>query len=91
MERRAALERLVRRGDPVLRLVHSHLGSPVAMVESAWELVLEGVVAKWSGSRYCGGRSPLWRKLVLRRPETGWRVEEGPERQRCSTRRHVAS
>jgi bifunctional non-homologous end joining protein LigD len=79
-ERRAVLERVVRPADPVLRLVHSHRGAPDAMVASAWDLGLEGVVAKWAGARYVGGRSPLWRKLVLRRPERGWRVEYGPRR-----------
>lgn len=79
-ERRAVLERTVRPGDPVLRLVHSYQGDPAAMVESVDELGLEGVVAKWVGTRYVGGRSPLWRKLVLRRPDRGWRVEGGSRR-----------
>lgn len=35
----------------------------------------EGVVAKWEGAPYQGGRTPLWQKLVLRRPDRGWRVE----------------
>jgi bifunctional non-homologous end joining protein LigD len=75
-ERRSVLERVVRPGDPVLRLVHSYQGDPGAMVASVDELGLEGVVAKYQGARYTGGRSALWRKLVLRRPERGWRVEE---------------
>jgi bifunctional non-homologous end joining protein LigD len=79
-ERRVVLERVVRPGDPVLRLVHAHQGDPNAMVASAWELGLEGVVAKWAGSRYVGGRSPLWQKLVLRRPDRGWRVEGEEQR-----------
>src|SRR5262249_26098433 len=84
-ERRAVLERIVRPGDPVLRLVHSCLGDPADMVESVNELGLEGVVAKWAGARYTGGRSSLWRKLVLRGPERGWRPRIHP---RPSYREH---
>jgi hypothetical protein len=63
---------------PALRPVHYIEGAPEPMVESVRELKLKGVVAKWSGSLYKGGRSPLSQKLVLNRPMTGWRVEEGP-------------
>jgi ATP-dependent DNA ligase len=45
-------------------------------VESAKELGFEGVIAKYSGARYQGGRTSLWRKVILRRPEKGWRVGE---------------
>ena len=76
VERRVVLERVVRLDDPVLRPVHVHQGDPAAMVESAWDLRLEGIVAKWAGARYTGGRSSLWRKLVLRRADRGWRVEQ---------------
>jgi bifunctional non-homologous end joining protein LigD len=75
-ERRAMLERVLQPGDPVLQLVHSHQGAPEAMVESVRELGLEGVVAKYSGAPYQGGRTAFWQKLVLNRPTTGWRVEE---------------
>jgi hypothetical protein len=66
----ARLERVVRPGDSVLRLVHVHRGDPTAMVESAWELGLEGVVAKWAGSRYVGAVGAL-AKVDRRRPERG--------------------
>jgi hypothetical protein len=62
-------------GRPALGPVHYVEGSPASMVKSVLKLGLEGVVAKYAGSRYVGGRSALWRKLVLRRPDRGWRVE----------------
>jgi len=51
-------------------------------VDAVKELELEGVVAKYDGAPYIGGRSALWRKLVLRRPTRGWRVVEGAPRRR---------
>ena len=33
-------------------------------------------VAHWSCWGWRGDRTSLWRKLVLRRPERGWQVEE---------------
>jgi bifunctional non-homologous end joining protein LigD len=77
LERKALLQRVLGRGNGAIRPVHFSESEPEAMVESVSELGLEGVVAKWSGSLYRGGRSPLWRKLVLRRPTKGWRVEQG--------------
>jgi bifunctional non-homologous end joining protein LigD len=74
-ERKRLLGTLLRPDDQVLREVHSVEGSPEPMVHAVNELGLEGVVAKWSGSPYRGGRSQLWQKLVLRHPTTGWRVE----------------
>lgn len=65
VQRRAVLERVLGPGDPVLRLVHSHRGAPEAMIASAWDLGLEGVVAKYSGAPYRGGRTSLWQKLIL--------------------------
>jgi hypothetical protein len=62
-------------GDVTLRPVHVHDGDPMAMVESVKELGLEGVVAKYAGAPYQGGRTSLWQKIVLRRPGKGWRVE----------------
>ena len=72
---RKALLRSVLGGDGVVKPVHFIEGEPEPLVESAWELGLEGVVAKYSGAPYQGGRTSLWQKLVLRRPEKGWRVE----------------
>jgi len=46
------------------------------VVESAKERGPEAVVANYAGAPYQGGRTSLWRKLVLRRPEKGWGVEE---------------
>ena len=74
--RKALLRSVVGAGVGVLKPVHFIEGEPEALVESAKELGLEGVVAKYSGAPYQGGRTSLWRKLVLRRPEKGWRVEE---------------
>jgi bifunctional non-homologous end joining protein LigD len=76
VERKQALARVLGRGDVTLRPVHVHDGDPTAMVESVKELGLEGVVAKYAGAPYQGGRTSLWRKVILRRPEKGWRVEE---------------
>ncbi len=56
--------------------VHFVADVPEAMVESVRELGMEGVVAKYTGAPYQGGRTSLWQKLVLRRPAKGWRVEE---------------
>jgi bifunctional non-homologous end joining protein LigD len=75
-ERKAQLAALLGDGDDVLRPVHSIEGTPEPLVESVRELGLEGVVAKYSGAPYQGGRTSLWQKLILRRPTTGWRVEE---------------
>jgi ATP-dependent DNA ligase len=82
-ERKRLLASFLVPGDPVLRGVHSIESEPAALIESVRELGLEGVVAKWAGARYTGGRSPLWRKLVLRRPTSGWRVEETGRRRRA--------
>ena len=49
----------------------------LVLVRVAKELGLEGVVAKYTGAPYQGGRTSLWRKVILRRPEKGWRVERG--------------
>jgi bifunctional non-homologous end joining protein LigD len=75
-ERKSVLQSAVRRGHGALRPIHFVEGSPAALVAAVNELGLEGVVSKWSGSRYVGGRTSLWQKLILRRPEKGWRVEE---------------
>lgn len=75
-ERKALLSTLLGRGDHALRPVHFIEGAPEAMVESAKELRFEGAVAKYAGAPYQGGRISLWQKLILRRPEKGWRVEE---------------
>ena len=56
--------------------VHYIEGAPEPLIETVKELGLEGVVAKYSGAPYQGGRTSLWQKLILRRPEKGWRVEE---------------
>lgn len=79
-ERKALLASVVGRGDAVVKPVHFIEGAPATMVESVRELGLEGVVAKYSGAPYQGGRTSLWQKLVLRRPEKGWRVEESASR-----------
>ena len=60
----------------MLKPVHFIEGAPEPLVESAKELGFEGVIAKYVGAPYQGGRTPLWRKQVLRRPEKGWRVQE---------------
>jgi len=75
-ERKARLAQVLGVGDEVLRPVHSVEGSPEPLVDSVCELGLEGVVAKYNGAPYQGGRTALWQKLILRRPTTGWRVEE---------------
>ena len=75
-ERKVLLSTLLGRGDVALRPVHFVEGAPGAMVESAKELCFEGVVAKYSGAPYQGGRTSLWQKLTLRRPEKGWRIEQ---------------
>jgi bifunctional non-homologous end joining protein LigD len=75
-ERKSALARVLRRGDSTLRPVHFIAGPPDSMIAAVDDLELEGVVAKWEGVPYQGGRTPLWQKLVLRRPTKGWRVEE---------------
>ena len=74
-ERKALLSTLVGKGDAVVKPVHFIEGAPETMVESVRDLGLEGVVAKYSGAAYQGGRTSLWRKLVMKRPTTGWRVE----------------
>lgn len=58
----------------MLKPVHYIEGDPAPMLASVRELGLEGVVAKYSGAPYQGGRTSLWQKLVLRRPEKGWLV-----------------
>ena len=75
-ERKVLLGRVLGAGDSVLRPVHYIEGDPAPMVASAKELGLEGIVAKYSGAPYQGGRTSLWQKLILRRPEKGWRVEK---------------
>jgi len=79
-ERKDVLRCVLGRGRPALQPVHYVEGSPEPMVASVQELGLEGVVAKYTGAPYQGGRTSLWQKLVLRRPEKGWRVEEGSGR-----------
>ena len=76
-ERKVLLGRVLGAGDAVLKPVHFIEGTPGPLVESARELGFEGVIAKYSGAPYQGGRTSLWRKVILRRPEKGWRVE-GP-------------
>jgi bifunctional non-homologous end joining protein LigD len=75
-ERKVLLGRVLGAGDGVVKPVHFIEDGPERLVESARELGLEGVVAKYAGAPYQGGRTSLWQKLVLRRPEKGWRVEE---------------
>jgi ATP-dependent DNA ligase len=58
----------------VLKRVHYIEGAPELLVERVKELGLEGVVAKYAGAPYQGGRTSLWRKLVLRQREKGWQV-----------------
>jgi hypothetical protein len=55
--------------------VHFISGPPDPLIASVDDLELESVVAKYAGAPYQGGRTSLWRKLVLRRPEEGWRIE----------------
>jgi bifunctional non-homologous end joining protein LigD len=74
-ERKALLGHVLGGGDAVLKPVHFIEGAPELLVESARELGFEGVIAKYSGAPYQGGRTALWRKVILRRPEKGWRVE----------------
>ena len=76
-ERKALLGSVVGTGVGVLKPVHFIEDEPEALVESARDLGLEGVVAKYAGAPYQGGRTSLWRKLLLKRPTTGWRVEPG--------------
>jgi bifunctional non-homologous end joining protein LigD len=75
-ERKRLLHRVIRPGSGCVQPVHVVDGHPDRLVESAKELGLEGVVAKYRGAPYQGGRTSLWQKLVLRRPEKGWRVEQ---------------
>jgi hypothetical protein len=75
-ERKALLTKLIGAGDAAVKPVHFIAGASDPMVESVRELGLEGVVAKYAGAPYQGGRTSLWQKLVLRRPEKGWRVEQ---------------
>jgi bifunctional non-homologous end joining protein LigD len=77
-ERKKVLAEILGPGAPILRPVHFISGPPDPLIASVDELELEGVVAKYEGAPYTGGRSTLWRKLVLRRPTSGWRVEEIP-------------
>ncbi|MGZ3460083.1 MAG: ATP-dependent DNA ligase [Archangium sp.] len=74
-ERKALLSAVLGAGDAVLKPVHFTEGTPEPLVESVKELGFEGVVSKYLGAPYQGGRSSLWKKLVLRRPEKGWRIE----------------
>ena len=53
------LARVLGRGDAVLKPVHFIEGAPEAMVENVQELGLEGVVAKYTGAPYQGGRTSL--------------------------------
>jgi len=71
----ALLGRVLGAGDAVLKPAHFAERCPEAMVESVQELGLEGVIAKYTGAPYQGGRTSLWQKLILCRPEKGWRVE----------------
>jgi hypothetical protein len=48
-------------GDRTLRPVHFISGPPDPLIASVDELGLEGVVAKWEGAPYQGGRTPLRR------------------------------
>ena len=75
-ERKALLSAVLGSGDAVLKPMHFIEGTPEPLVESVRELGLEGVVSKYAGAPYQGGRTSLWQKLVLRRPEKGWRVDE---------------
>ena len=74
-------------GDAVVKPVHFIEDAGGAMIESVWELGLEGVVAKYSGAPYQGGRTSLWQKLIVRRPDKGWRVDEMAKRGRPPGRR----
>jgi len=75
-ERKTLLGRVLSAGDAVLKPMHFIEGAPGPLIESAKELGFEGVVTKYSGAPYQGGRTSLWRKVILRRPDKGWRVEE---------------
>ena len=61
-ERKALLARVLGAGDSVLKPVHFIVGAPEPLVESAKELGFEGVIAKYSGAPYQGGRTSLWRE-----------------------------
>lgn len=70
-ERKGALARVLGPGAPTLRTVHFISGRPDRLIAAVDDLELEGVVAKWEGAPYQGGRTSLWQKLVLRRPCKG--------------------
>jgi bifunctional non-homologous end joining protein LigD len=62
-ERKRALERLLRRAKPGLKL-KEHIDEPGEIVfRHACKMGLEGIVSKRIGSRYRSGRSPDWLKF----------------------------
>ncbi|MBE7941839.1 MULTISPECIES: DNA ligase D [Ramlibacter] len=64
VERRAVLERIVRRKpQPQVRFSETFAAPPGEMLATACRLGLEGVVGKRRGSAYAGRRSPDWIKL----------------------------
>jgi bifunctional non-homologous end joining protein LigD len=75
-ERKAVLSTILGNGGAVLKPMPFIEGPPEPLVESVMELGMEGVVSKYLGAPYHGGRSSLWRKIILRRPEKGWRVAQ---------------
>jgi len=77
-ERKRLLAEVLGPGDSTICPVHFISGPPDPLIAAVDDLELEGVVAKWEGAPYQGGRTSLWQKLVLRRPSKGWRVEERP-------------
>jgi hypothetical protein len=78
-ERKRALERLLRKAKPGLRL-NEHIDEPGDIVfRHACKLGLEGIVSKGVGSSYRSGRSPDWLKFknpaapaVKREAEEDW-------------------
>jgi len=77
-ERKRALAKVLGPGDQTLRPVHLIGGPPNSMIAAVDDLELEGVVAKWEGAPYQGGRTPLWQKACPQASDEGLARGWGP-------------
>jgi len=76
-ERRAALEKIVGKGTPTIRISRQVRGDGRALMDEAARSGWEGLIAKQAGSQYASGkRSPDWRKIKIQQEQEfvigGW-------------------
>ena len=66
LDRKSALRRIVPEGQSVIRYLDHFKGPGQAVLSSACELEMEGIVSKRSDSRYSSGRGDSWTKSKCR-------------------------